>query len=401
MNEHVPRRFTIDGSDDLERSIGELVGEVARAVESAVPSGDLEALILLGGYGRGEGGVAVVDGVEVPHNNLDFLLVAKRRDPTALHRKLDDLLQAIALRRGVGIDLGVVRAGTLRRARSAVMWYDMRHGHATVLGNDRFVPSLRRLTVDRIPRTDVRDLVVNRGTLLVINELILEREDLAVELRKLVVKHAAKAIIGYGDAWLFFAGDYHWSYAEKRARMRRRTDVGEPFRALYDEAMAFRFRPSYEAWLDRDLRAWSAALREQLSGLHRSIEARRLGRPLPRWDGYLAPASTHVIGEEVGSLRATVRKARSALRASPVVTTLGPLARTGLRLAGDHGVLALCFPAVAYDDPGEEFRAQAATLLGATDSRPASLRRRYLQRWGAVGDSNFANVLSRYGIVLS
>lgn len=401
MNARPSGRFTFDGSDDVEARTAALVDEVGRRVERAVAASELEALLLIGGYGRGEGGVEVVDGVEVPHNNLDFLLVSRRGDPAELRRRVEAPLQELARERGIGIDVGVVAASTLRRAPCRVMWYDMRHGHKTVRGDDAFAPSLRQFRVERILPTEARDLLTNRGTLLVINELLLARGDLGPEDRKLVVKHVVKAIIGYGDALLFFLGAYDWSYAEKRARMRRRTDVDESFRALYDEALAFRFRPSYDAWLARDLGTWMRSVEAQLSVVHRTVEAHRLGRALPTWEGYLEAALAHVLREDLSSPRALAGKARNLLRRPSRAASLAPLARAGLALAGPRGTLPLVFPAVVYDDAGARQRELAAEVLGVQSAEPPALRRAYLRRWGVAGDTNFGAVLSRHRIDLS
>lgn len=400
-NARAAGRFTWDGSDAVEETIAQIVAHVARTVESVLVAGELEALVLLGGYGRREGGVEVTNGRELPHNNLDFLLVLRRGDPEVLRRRLDARLLGVARASGIGIDLGVMTASALRHADCRVMWYDMRHGHKTVLGDARFVPSLGRFTVERIPAWDARDLLTNRGSLLVINDLLLERGRPGPEDARLVVKHVVKAILGYGDAWLFFAGDYHWSYAEKRARMRRRRDVDPRFAALYDEAMAFRFRPAYESFLARDLVAWSAAVKEQLSVVHREVEGRRLGRPLDGWAGYLETALEHALWDDVGSARAVLRKVRNAVTTRPSGAGLGLSARAGLAVAGARGALPLLFPAVVYDDAGDALRARAAVLLGAPSTEPRALRRAYLRRWGEVGDPNFANFLARHGLDLA
>lgn len=401
MNARPLGRFTFEGSEAVEVRTGEVVREVARAIGDLVTPSELQALVLIGGYGRGEGGVELVDGVEAPHNNLDFLLLSRRGDPAALRRRIDSVVQRIARERGIGVDVGVVPVTTLRHATCRVMWYDMRHGHKTVLGDDTFVPSLTQFTVERILPADARDLMTNRGTLLVINGEILARGALPLSDRRLVVKHVVKAIIGYGDCLLYFLGDYHWSYAEKRARMQRRHDVDPDFRALYDQAIGFRFRPAYAEWLDRDLDAWTASVVQQLSTVHRAVEGRRLGRPIDGWDDYLERALAHVIVEDLSSARGLARKAKNLLQRGPRARALGVLARPGLALAGVRGALPLVFPAVAYADAGAGFRGQAAEILEAASPEVPALRRAYLRKWAIAGDTNFGAVLARHGIDLS
>jgi hypothetical protein len=94
--------------------------------------------------------------------------------------------------------------------------------------------------------------MVNCGTLLLINDLLLEDEVSSLERRRTIIRHVMKGIIGYGDALFYVLGAYHWSYQERQRRMRKQVSVPESFRHLYDEAMEFRFQPSYVKYLEHD-----------------------------------------------------------------------------------------------------------------------------------------------------
>ena len=54
--------LTYGGSARLERRLAAIVERVGRIVDRATPPGRLRALVLFGGYGRGEGGVAEREG---------------------------------------------------------------------------------------------------------------------------------------------------------------------------------------------------------------------------------------------------------------------------------------------------------------------------------------------------
>ena len=279
-------RFTHKGGPAVERILQELVTRAGALIALRFAPGELRTLALIGGYGRGEGGVDRAGGEERPHNNLDFMLVVRQTPPEGLKAELDRALEPLRIEYGVGIDLGLVTLQSLHRAPCRVMWYDVRHGHKTVLGDAALLPSLERFRVESILPEDVRDLLINRGTLLVINELLLARRALDEDARRALVRHTVKAIIGYGDALLFFRGAYHWSYVEKRRRMAARTDVPEAFRRLYEEASAFRFEPDYAGFAGRDLGAWMAETRAQLAAVHLACEAARLGVPRLDWSDY-------------------------------------------------------------------------------------------------------------------
>ena len=52
------RRFTLDGSEELEQRLALACKHVLEGIRAIVPADKLEALLLGGGYGRGEGGRA-------------------------------------------------------------------------------------------------------------------------------------------------------------------------------------------------------------------------------------------------------------------------------------------------------------------------------------------------------
>src|SRR5438445_13084871 len=65
-------RFTLDGSDELERHLTQTCQKVLAGIQAIVPSRKLEALLLGGGYGRGEGGVLKTEAGNQPYNDLEF-----------------------------------------------------------------------------------------------------------------------------------------------------------------------------------------------------------------------------------------------------------------------------------------------------------------------------------------
>jgi hypothetical protein len=394
-------RFTLRGSTAVEAEIAELVRRAATTIGAHIPRDRLRTLALIGGYGRGEGGVERRGGRERPHNNLDFLLVLERRERPGLKEVLDQALAPLREQYAMGIDLGLITVQALRRAPCRVMWYDMRYGHKTVLGDASFLPSLTHFSREEILPDDARDLLINRGTLLVINEILLKQRELDEERRRAVIRHAAKAIIGYGDALLFFRGRYHWSYVEKQRRMAEQQDVPEGFRRLYDEATAFRFEPDYERLAARELVPWLGEVRERLADIHLVCEATRMARPGLQWDDYFERALRHALVEGGPGAWGWMRKLRNGVRFRlPIPPELGWPERLGLRLGGPRGLMAAVFPCVAYGVGGERGQELALRALGAS-GRDSDPRRAYLRYWGDFGDANFALLARALGLDLS
>lgn len=397
-------RYTLHGSPTLEQRLRSLVAEIADRVSDVVPSSNYRSLVLLGGYGRGEGGVEVRGGEERPHNNLDFLLITsglRQNRQLALRRQVDDALEPLREVSGMGIDFSTINEAKLQRSPCLVMWYDMRFGHRTILGDDQFVPGLEQFTADKVPAWDILNLLVNRGTLLVINDWLLAHRSVVSPLeRRTIIRHIMKAIIGYGDALLYFCDRYHWSYAEKQRRMATTWEAPQAFRSLYEEAIAFRFQPDYARYADRDLIRWRDDLRETLASVHLQCEETRLRQRALDWSEYLVAALTHALWRDSRSPRALAKMAVNLLR-GPRCQVPGSLAATlGARASGMRGLLPILFPVIAYELDCPALRAVTCQALGATNDSPQELRRGYLRAWGRCGDDNFASFLHAHGLSL-
>ena len=392
-------RFTVRGGEEVERLMSALSDEIAEVAGRVLAPGSFKALVMIGGYGRGEGGVDSRGGAERPHNNVDLLLVtAGGASPERWRAALQSALEPLGRRHGIGLDVGAIAERALRWAACRVIWYDMRFGHKTIAGDPGFVPSLGRFTADRILPSDARDLLVNRGTLLLLNDALLAAGR-TPERDKAVLRHAAKAVIGYGDALLFFLGEYHWSYQEKRRRLLGRHDVPPAFQVLYDRAAEYRLEPAGSLFGRQDAAAWTESVRPLLAEVHLACERARLARPQLAWAGYPEAALRRAALDAASSPRALARGLAGRGATMPTPAGLSPLAALGWRLASPRERLALVFPAVAYALPDAALGSLRATLGPAVDG-PAAAREAYLRTWGAVADTNFGAALERLGLSL-
>lgn len=383
----VRARLTVRGTDALEARLWALLDRIAETARTVVPDDVLRALVLLGGYGRGEGGVVHEDGEERPHNNLDLLLVTReealglrgRATTKSLGQELQRVLARIGDEAGIGIDVGAIGDRALTRAPCLVMWSDMRQGHRTLAGDARFVPSLASFRPAAVEVDDVARLVANRVTLLVINRALLRRGAMALtpEVRAAVVRHGMKAIVGVGDAFLFARGLYDGSYLVKRDRMRALGDQAPAeLQELYEEAIAYRLAPDPRAAPSTHaaLSIWNDALLRMASTVHLGLEARRLRSADLAWKGY----------------------ARANLRHALRDLTLGRAARSARDLLAGRFPVSAVLPLVAY---GQE-TALAGRLL-SSETSPASLDLAYLRAWARHGDPAFAAVAQKLGLDLA
>jgi len=360
-------------------------------------------LIMLGGYGRGEGGVVIIDGKEYPHNNFDFLLITKKlnkKKQNDLKKKIYPKFLPLNRRIKTQIDLGFVNASNLKHTANRIIWYDMRFGHKTIVGDENFVPSLKRFRLQTIPKWDARNLLVNRGTLMIINELLLKKKNPDNDVRKLIIKHINKAIIGYGDALLFFLDDYNWSYVEKQKRMQNRNDVSEDFKKIYDEAMEFRFQPKYENYINCDYIRWMEELKSHFEYIHKYCEAQHFGKPEIDWNEYLEIAFKQAFFERSPSVREFLKKLINIFENKKYHGKGSFLCKLGFKTSDSSGVLAILFPLIAYDLTNKNFMEVTTNFLQSPSTSIEDLRRSYIKTWMQYRDNSLLALLHKYKIYL-
>ncbi len=386
-------RFTVRGGSKVEKLIGEMTGRIGDVFSREMNERELVSIALTGGYGKGEGGVVVREGREYPHNNLDFIVVVKpflpgrlRTIESGIRKRAGEIAKEI----GIGIDLSVVPAWKLRFSPPRIVWYDMRFGHRHVFGDRSFIPGLNHFSLDRIPDWDARDLLINRATLLLINRLILQESSPDEETRKLIYRHGMKAVVGYGDAILYFYNMYHWSYREKRMRMKELLKVPVKFKKIYDDAMEFRFRPEYPDLENMDLTRWNEHLISLLEPVHRTCEASRLNLDYLNWDAFLL----HFFKNEPTFERVPemLRRVRSTIQKRGWRVPAGTSLR--FRLLPAKGKLAVVLPFLLYGLDRDLLR----KIVPLGDDFTAI--RRYLKLWSELGDTNFMSTVKKYGISL-
>jgi hypothetical protein len=382
-------RFTMRGGSDVEIKATALTSQAADIIQTVLRPEQYRAVILVGGYGRGEGGIERSATEERLHDNFDFWAIVNSdgsRDLSDLKSTLDERLQPLSEGYGVGLAIRFVAKAQLS---NFPLGYDMRFGHKIVLGGDHFTPSLPRLPVNKTVSREARDWMVNHGTLLLINEALLERGNLSAEEKIHFVKNALKCIAGYGDALLFFLGDYHWSYAEKQKRMKNRTDIDSSFRRVYDEALEFCFEADYAAFLNRDFSQWMEDLWLLLAPIHCFCESRRLSQPALSWKTYPEKAFRQALLEEIGSLRDLPGKVMNVFRGGANAGMTSWLGRLGGRCSGIRERLPILFPAIAYRLQVESYLELTRVLLNSRSNDFNDLRSIYLRKWSLYGDEHF------------
>jgi hypothetical protein len=410
-------RFTYNGNTTAEKMIFQMLNKISFCISNLVPSKQMKALILLGGYGKGEGGLVKENGTYLPHNNFDLLLVTsdlpetKRRN---IYHLVTKKMQSLAQKLGVGIDISVIPETKIKSMPTRVLWYDMKEGHRTISGDKHLIPSLPHFKKN-IPSWDMRNLMVNRGSLLIINALCLATREsdqiptpeLPREIKKLIIKHTMKAIIGYGDALLYFNNNYHWSYKEKHTRILKDEQFSLKFKRLYNDAISFRFSPNYEYYLEKNLESWQKEVTKQLSIIHLECESIRLNCANLTWDNYLEVGLSNLVKEHDKNFKSAVKKIfnLSRFKSGKLPSELSFQAKLAYRTSSDDNILPTLFPFIAFNPAINHSRHDVITFISShlksVDDSFINVIKAYIKNWGKSFDPNLWSVLSQHNITLS
>ena len=327
------------------------------------------ALLLAGGYGRGEGGVFREGEGSPPklYNDLEFYLFGSGVPRASLERWAHEGESRL----GIEIEIKVMPPDAFARARPSMFYYDLVSRHVLVAGDKAWVESLpaELSRAESIPAEEASRLLVNRGmSLLRCARWAAGETDLPTGFCDRI---AAKLKLALADAALCALGRYHWSCRERDARLAELPDAPpnwEKLRAWHAEAVEFKLHPRHGG---APLSAW----REPLDELRRAwlstflwVESRRLGETFGSASNYAAFRGRLFPGELAwGNL---LRQARDLRRSS----------RVPFR-GGDHPRSAIWKSLALLMDGSPSCADAAARLLGTPGLRGRELEERCRDCW--------------------
>lgn len=202
--------FTEHDTAPLRRRITRDLALIARCAHAA--DSDLRALILTGGFSRGEGTARD----DAPINDYD--LVAVRRVPG--RARYPDLVRSLTNDIGLEVDLKPVWAARLPYVGRKLFWLDTRLGGRVISGDPSVLSTIRALSPADLAPAETARLLGNRaaGMLLSLPEPGAPPEPRQRDLQ------AAKAVIAAMDATLLSRGLYAAPLRERLALSRDHPD---------------------------------------------------------------------------------------------------------------------------------------------------------------------------------
>jgi hypothetical protein len=279
-------RFTLNGSDALERQLEIVCQNVSAGIGRIIPKQKLAGIALGGGYGRGEGGVLRIPAGDQPYNDLEFYVFVRGHpwlNGRRYAKSLTELGAELALSAGVELEFKIISPTTLRRSPPNLFYHDLILGHRWLLGDESlFAGCEHHRDAGNIPLSEATRLLMNRCSGLLFARDKLEHGLFPAEDADFVCRNIAKTELALGDAVLLAFGKYHWSCRERGRRLSELASTEnlpwiDEVRQRHAAGVEFKLRPhrsglSRDALLEKFREASSLA-----SELWLWLENRRLG----------------------------------------------------------------------------------------------------------------------------
>jgi len=295
------QRFTLDGDDALEWHLERTCARIVSGIRGLIAPRKLEAVILGGGYGRGEGGVLRGSSGDRPYNDLEFYVALRGNrhvNEIRYRRRLEVLGEILTHLADAEVEFKITSLAELAARPVSMFSYDLAAGHRFLWGGASVKPQADwglHGCPGNIPQSEGTRLLMNRCSGLLFARVQLEREPFTQTAADFVRRNVAKAQLACGDAVLTAFGRYHWSCTERHRRLEElaRSKHSVWFdAALQHHAMGVEFKLHPES---------GAITREALIKRHGEVtafalkcwlwlEARRLGRTFPSARAYVDSA---------------------------------------------------------------------------------------------------------------
>jgi hypothetical protein len=283
-------RFTMDGDDALETHLAATCEKIRAAVESLVAPSQIEALVLGGGYGRGQGGVLKTDSGDLPYNDLEFYVFTRGNrllDERRYRKDLEKLGERLSPEAGLHVEFKVDSPPRLRRSPVTMFSYDLVSGHRVLVGSENvFSDCDAHRNAEKIPIHAATRLLFNRCTGLLLAKEMLLNEKLSAEQCDFIGRNLAKARLALGDVVLTAFQKYHWNCIERRERLGAiakseslpwLTEV----QRCHTDGVEFKLHPQRVLKSAEKFRLEHAEISNLARQVWLWLEARRLNQPFP------------------------------------------------------------------------------------------------------------------------
>ncbi len=276
-------KYSVHGSPKFDALIDAHMERIVEVVYGSIYSKHWKALVLFGGYGRGDGTPRIdASGEEFPFNDYGFLVVTRSVDPL-IKRSLKKMESLLSEELGLRIVLRPCLERLLKQSDFTLSNYEIKGGHRVIRGNEKILSNMPNYPADQIPLSEGTRLLMNRGKrLLEIKMRMSTGKPLTHEERHLFITYIFKAHLAFGDCALLLRGAYDLSPAVRKERIHEADLSGLPdgsgMVTAYLRAIDFKTRAFFQPLETVNLHSWFDETVRRFEEVFLWHERRRLNR---------------------------------------------------------------------------------------------------------------------------
>ncbi|MBT6325968.1 MAG: hypothetical protein HOJ35_08360 [Bdellovibrionales bacterium] len=210
------------------------------------------SMVLIGGYGRGEGGVQIINDKNMPKNNYDILLVLNK---AGLFSRKKIQKQLVSLKNKINqqqllsnlLEVTFISKFQAKTVPSIMIYQDVYNSAKTIFGEK--IQNILPLRVrDPLPYIEALTIIRNRSMLLLSVLLNKSQEGYDGNDGQQLKIWMAKVVIGFGDGILIIKNNYVTGYYDKMVEVSKLdfSDIFDDsedyqiFKKLHKEASEYR-----------------------------------------------------------------------------------------------------------------------------------------------------------------
>ncbi|MCP3967884.1 MAG: hypothetical protein GY750_19590 [Lentisphaerae bacterium] len=248
-------KYTEKQCTELEDKLDKWLIEIAAEISKMPESTNIEAVVLGGSYGCGEGGIVQgEDGTMHLYNDLDFFVICRnvsRKRIVAVNNAMERIGKDFTCIVGVDVDFSPAKTmKKLRKLPFGMMWQELREGHTVIWGNNDVFQNMPNYDLSRLPLAEGAKLLLNRGVGLLLAEnrikWVRHIEHPDAEDLNFIARNLWKAVLACGDCALITKGAYGGNVSERLKKLVELNDSQSiDFLPLYKKAIAFKHSPEW------------------------------------------------------------------------------------------------------------------------------------------------------------
>ena len=211
-------KYTLTGSQAFDNLIDRQLMLVTEEILNLIPQKDIAAILLGGGYGRGEGGVLIENDKEYLYNDYDLFVILKnisylkkkkyQNKIHLIHEKFTPLFK-------IDVDVGPLQTvNAISNAPHWMMWYELKNGYKLLWGNKSIKSYFPDYSHEKMPIMEAYRLLLNRGVGLLLCKQHFETYE-ETESQEFILRNIRKAQLAMGDAFLIKKERFHYSYKRR------------------------------------------------------------------------------------------------------------------------------------------------------------------------------------------